>query len=101
MSAWQELALEYRKEIKEIWEDLEGALDELEKGAPKSYKKGMLILEKSLECSKENVRILSYTEPTGLEPKPIKIIITRQESPQPKMESNQDEDSFKWLRDPK
>jgi hypothetical protein len=100
MITWEELSLEYKKEIENLWNDFEMAYVELEKGMPKSYKKGLHILEKGLEFSRENVRILSYMEPLGLRSKP-KSITSIKEVPEQKKERNQNEDCFKWLRNSK
>ena len=107
MQEWKEIALEYRKEIDELWADIDDAICELERGVPKSYRRGMHILEKNLAISKENVRILSYSEPfevaetnltaipfqKELNKEPMKIVESK--------EGRSNEDCFKWLRNTK
>jgi hypothetical protein len=103
MEEWQRTAKAYRKEIGELWKDIEDAIDELEKGMPKSYKKGLHMLEKALEFSMENVRILSYTEPLGSS-SPVKqqpFLQKGQDVGKEQAENKErpeDEDRFKWLR---
>ena len=87
MVTWEEMAFEYRREIEALHKDMDTAWVELEGCTPKSAMRALRILEKSLDLSEENVRILSYVEPTEI--KPV----------EPKKEKDVDrEDCFKWLR---
>ena len=63
MTEWEEISYKYKEEIEALWEDINHAYFEFEKGMPKSFKKGLSILEKSLAFSQENVKIISYIEP--------------------------------------
>mgnify|MGYP001285281198 CR=1 FL=1 len=98
MVDWQDIAKEYRGEIKELWQDIENALEEFEKGMPKSYKRGLSIIEKTLAISRENVRILSYVEPSGVSPKQQSIPKAAAQQANTEGKENNGQDRFKWLR---
>lgn len=87
MNDCQYVLSEYKKEVEALWGDIQDALYELEKGMPKSYKRGMAILEKALAISQENIRILSYIKGDIESIKPTQTI-----------EEKNDKDCFKWLR---
>jgi len=59
---WKEIALEYKKEVEQIYEDIESAIEEFEKKMPRSFEKGIGILEHSLSSSQEVVRLLKIRE---------------------------------------
>ena len=93
---WKELALEYRREIEQLWDDIDKSAFELERGVPKSFKRGLNMLEISLDLSQENVRILSYGEPLDNPVQPTALAAKTIET-----ERKDDEDNFKWLRSTK
>jgi hypothetical protein len=66
MILWKELAMEYRKEIESLLNCIEEAYCEFEKKVPNSYSIGLNILEKGIDLSTENVRLLSCSEPMDL-----------------------------------
>ena len=92
------MANEYRREIDALWEDMHNSYDELEKGMPKSFKRGMKMIEKSLDLSMENVRMLSYTEPIENLNKIEPEIVPKKQITPLKPEKSNNEDCFKWLR---
>jgi len=111
MITWEELSKEYAKEINDLWHDIESALIELEKGMPKSYKNGIRILEKCLDLSIENVKMLSCLSTERLNSifekkktdnisiQPVNNKSTHNEDKQKIIrKDNNDEDCFKWLR---
>lgn len=95
---WKELALEYRREIEALWKDIESACDVLYSKQPKSFAKGIHLLDKSLDFSSENVRILEYGEPIDDLPYQSKLISQKRNMEE---ESTDNEDYFKWLRNSK
>ena len=104
MITWEELSKEYAKEINELWTDIENAIAEFEKGMPKSYKSGLGILEKCLDLSMENVKMLSCfgTEETTKEDvcskKSLKKETIKIDKKFEKTRKDEDyENCFKWL----
>ncbi len=87
MISWKELALEYRKEIEALLGCIDDACIELEKKVPNSYTKGLNILEKGIDLSTENVRLLSCSEP-------VDEFQTKIEKANVKREEEKDDD---WL----
>jgi len=63
---WERIASEYKKEIQALWKDIDSARIELEKKVPQSYIRGLGMLERTLDFSKESVRMLSCQEPLEL-----------------------------------
>ena len=117
MTTWEELSKEYQKEIIALWNDMRNALFEFESGMPKSFRRGMSILENSLDFSVENVRMLSNRSvekeekgengaPNVQDVKLVQSVV----QPIPKIEKvnvqkkggqggkDYNEDCFKWLR---
>ena len=99
-SEWEQIASEYKKEIRALWADIERASFELEKREPNSYIRGLNMLERSLDFSKESIRMLSYQEP--LESK-VNVVSPKKVKNERKI-LNVDEDrkrreeaSFEWL----
>jgi len=94
---WKEVALEYRKEIEALWDDIDKACVEFDKNMPRSFKKGVHILEKTLDFSKENVKIVAYGEPIEAERATVQKPPQKTTKSQ-KVEQQNHENSFKWLR---
>ena len=95
---WKDIALEYQKEVQELWADIEDAYVEFSKGVPKSFSKGLHLLEKSLDSSRENVRILRYIEPCDNKVYESKLIEKKKPQKSEKRDEEKDKNSFKWLR---
>ena len=93
MITWEEIAKEYRREIEALWDDIHNAHEELNRGEPKSFKRGVKMIEKSLDFSTENIRILSYAELSQ-----NKVEVVKKKIVQPQQEKRYNEDCFKWLR---
>jgi hypothetical protein len=87
MISWEELAIEYRKEIELLLDYIKYAYREFEKKAPNSYAKGLNILEESLDLAIENVRILSCSEPMDA--------VEKKDIPKNKIENKVEDDD--WL----
>ena len=65
---WEGIALEYREELEALHIDVESALTELEKGGPRSFKKAVFLLDKSLDLSQEHLHLTKLREcPTMVE----------------------------------
>ena len=62
---WKELAEEYYREIMALQHDILLAHEVFEKKVPKSFAQGINILEKTVEISEENIRLLKMREPIG------------------------------------
>lgn len=78
---------EYKKELLNLMNDVWSAIQEFDKNMPKSFNKGIHILEKGLNMSEEHIRILSYMEDS------INF------KPEQKKEDDNGKDNFKWLFD--
>jgi hypothetical protein len=59
---WQEIALEYHKEILQLHREIDAALVEFEKRIPRSFEKGIGILDKAMDDSGENLRLIRTME---------------------------------------
>lgn len=105
MITWEELSKEYIKEINDLWTDIESAIIEFEKGMPKSYKSGLVILEKCLDLSTENVKMLSCLSTEGITKKEefcskkssTKEITKKDNKSESIRKDKRDENCFKWL----
>ena len=60
---WKEIAEEYRKELTAIHKDIHHACVELEKRMPRTHERVIAILEKALNDSEDNLRMLKMVEP--------------------------------------
>jgi len=88
MISWKELAIEYRKEIQELWNCIEDAYCEFNKKVPKSYEMGLNILDKGVDLSMDSIRLLSCSEP-------IDVICQKNNTVNSKKEIEEDTDD--WL----
>jgi hypothetical protein len=59
---WKEIALQYKKEIEQLHRDIEHALEELDKKMPRSFEKGIGILDHALDDSQKNIYLISLSE---------------------------------------
>ncbi len=100
MDNWEELAKEYRKEITQLWKDIDNAVAELETRTPKSFDKCLRLLDKCLNISQEIVKMIDFMEPFGYND--IKEIpkfdkkLKKEKRINDKESKN--EGDFKWLR---
>lgn len=72
---WRGIALEYRKEIELLHNDIETAIAELEKKMPRSFETGIGILDYALRFSQQNLHFIKILErpiivKTSMEKKP-------------------------------
>lgn len=63
MKEWETI-IEYKKEIMALHNDIESAITEFEKKMPRSYEKGVGILDRALMISQENLRLIKFSENT-------------------------------------
>ena len=96
MNEWKEIALEYKREIQDLLGEMNRACDEFSKGMPKSYKKGLHILENSLDFSEKSVRILNIREPYEKSTFKLPSIVKTKER-KTINERDENENSFSWL----
>ena len=59
---WEEIALQYRKEIEELHKEIDSAIEELEKKMPRSFEKCIKILDNSLCSSQESLYLTKLME---------------------------------------
>ena len=59
---WEEIALQYRREIEILHKDIENAIEEIEKKMPRCLEKGIGILEYALSSSQENLFLIKLME---------------------------------------
>lgn len=59
---WEEIALQYRREIELLHKDIETAICEFEKRMPRSFEKGIGLLEQALSASQENLYLTKLRE---------------------------------------
>lgn len=85
---WKEIALEYRKEIELLHRDIDNAIIEFEKKMPRSFEKGLSILEHALAVSQENLYLTKFMEYPILQKVDISI---------PKAEVKEINDCFEGL----
>ena len=100
-SEWERIANEYKKEIQALWSDIDRACIELEKKMPQSYMRGLNMLERSLDFSRESIRMLSCQEP--LESKTVNVVSSKKVKNERKIlnvdesRKRREEASFEWL----
>ena len=46
---WEDIAKEYRKELEQLWNDIDNGLYKLEEKSPKSFNIGIHLLNKSID----------------------------------------------------
>jgi len=71
---WQEIALDYRKEIEALHKEIEEASYVMDQRGPRSFDKALGILDNSLEKSLENFRLIKASEPAIIQKKGKKVI---------------------------
>jgi hypothetical protein len=71
---WQEIALDYKKEIEALHKEIVEATFVMDQRGPRSFDKALGILENSLEISQENFRLIKSLEPAIIQKKGKKVI---------------------------
>ena len=59
---WQDIILEYRREISQLHKEIDLALSELEKKVPRSFEKAVGVLDNAIMNSDENLRLIKIME---------------------------------------